>query len=72
MDWREDFLNSIHKALEEKADIFLGNHTGQNHAQEKIARLQEDPMAFVDPGEWTAFHLDLKQRFLTMCAEEQE
>ena len=72
VDWREDFLNSIHKALEEKADIFLGNHTGQNHAQEKIARLREDPMAFVDPGEWTAFHLDLKQRFLTMCAEEAE
>ena len=72
LDWRKEFLETINRSLEETADIFLGNHTGQNHAQEKIQRLQEDPMAFVDPNEWTAFHEDLKQRFLTMCAEEQE
>lgn len=72
LDWREDFLESIHRSLEETADIFLGNHTGQNHTQEKIQRLQEDPMAFVDPAEWTAFHQDLKQRFLIMCEEERK
>lgn len=72
VDWREDFLSSIHKSMNEKVDIFLGNHTGQNHAAEKIAMLEENPMAFVDPGEWLAFHQDLKQRFLTMCAEEAE
>lgn len=72
VDWREDFLASIHRSLEEKADIFLGNHTGQNQTPEKLLRLPEDPMAFVDPGEWTAFHLDLKRRFEIMCAEEAE
>lgn len=72
VDWREAFLKSIHRSLEETADIFLSNHTGQNRTQEKIQRLKEDPMAFVDPTEWTAFHQDLKHRFLTMCAEEQE
>ena len=72
VDWREDFHKSIRRSLQETADIFLGNHTGQNHAQEKIAALRENPMAFVDPSEWTAFHTDLERRFLIMCAEEAE
>lgn len=72
VDWREDFLSSIHKSMDEKVDIFLGNHTGQNHAAEKIAMLTENPMAFVDPGEWRAFHQDLENRFLVMCREEAE
>lgn len=72
VDWRKDFLDSIHKSMEETVDIFLGNHTGQNHTQEKLARLEQDPMAFVDPQEWRRFHLDLKKRFLTMCEEEAQ
>ena len=72
VDWRKDFHASIRKSLLETADIFLGNHTGQNRAQEKIAALKENPMAFVDPGEWIAFHTDLERRFLIMCEEEAE
>ena len=72
VDWREGFHASIRKSLLETADIFLGNHTGQNRAQEKIAALKENPMAFVDPAEWTTFHTDLERRFLIMCAEEAE
>lgn len=72
VDWREDFLASIRKSLWEKADIFLGNHTCQNRTKEKILALRENPLAFVDPAEWTDFHQDLEQRFLTMCEEEAE
>ena len=72
VDWRPDFYASIQKAKQEKVDIFLGNRTGQNHTVEKITRLLQNPMAFVDPGEWLRFHEELERRFRQMCAEEGE
>jgi hypothetical protein len=43
-----------------------------SNLEEQIQALKENPMAFVDPAEWTAFHKDLERRFLIMCAEEAE
>ena len=56
VDWRDDFFASLNKLKNEKADIFLGNHTAQNRAEEKYERLLAGERdAFVDPGEWRRF-----------------
>lgn len=71
VDWRKDFRDSIRKVLEEPVDIFLGNHTGQNRTEEKLERLVQEPMAFVCPGEWKRFLLELENRFCEMEEDER-
>ena len=71
VDWRQDFLGSIHKLMNEKADIFLGNHTAQNGTEEKLARLQAgDRDAFVDPGELPRFLAGLEKELRGMLETE--
>ena len=41
---------------QEKVDLFIGNHAGQNNTLERYKRLVEgDPLAFVDPDAWSRF-----------------
>lgn len=70
VNWRADFLASIDKVINEPVDIFLGNHTKQNQADEKRLRLSDTENPFIDPQGWKEFLLQLRQKFLTMCAEE--
>lgn len=61
VDWRNDFLASIDKLKDQKVDIFLGNHTAQNHTEEKLERLKcGETEAFVDSSEWRRFLLELR------------
>ena len=72
VDWREDFFRSIEKLMGEKVDIFLGNHTAQNHTEEKAARLRAGQAdAFVDPSEWQRFLEGLKTGLEKMIASEE-
>lgn len=55
---REDYQASMRRLSKERVDIFLGNHMGHNHTEEKYERLLSgDAKAFVDPTEWRAYNL---------------
>lgn len=71
VDWQNDFAASIEKVLNEPVDIFLGNHTAQNHCLEKYRALQsgaDNP--FICKEDWKNFLKDLRERFHTMQEEE--
>lgn len=55
-DWRSQMRKSLERCRQEKVDIFIGNHAGQNHTPEKYARLAAgEKDAFIDPSEWETF-----------------
>ncbi|MBO5822961.1 MAG: MBL fold metallo-hydrolase [Lentisphaeria bacterium] len=55
-DWRGAFRNSLARCRQEKVDVFVGNHAGQNQTPERYQRLCEgDKFAFVDPQAWGNF-----------------
>lgn len=71
VDWREDFVQSLAKVYEEPVDIFLGNHTGQNDALGKYARMErEGKNPFIDPNAWKAFLDQVRSRYEQMLKEE--
>lgn len=59
---RDAYLASIERLLEEKVDVFIGNHCWNNDTKGRAARLaQGDKYAFVDGEEWA--------KFLHFCAD---
>lgn len=54
---RQVYLNSIEKVIDQKVEIFLGNHTKNNHTVEKRQRMlngsEDNP--FLDEGEWKQY-----------------
>lgn len=59
---RDAYLASIERLLEEKVDVFIGNHCWNNDTKGRAARLaQGDKYAFADGGEWA--------KFLNFCAD---
>ena len=55
-DWRGAFRRSIQRAKQEKVDLFIGNHAGQNQTPERYQRiLAGERLAFVDSGAWGRF-----------------
>ena len=69
-DWRGAFAASLRRCRQEHVDLFIGNHTGQNHMQEKFARLRAgDADAFLDENAWGEF-LDKCERSLAKLLAE--
>ncbi len=53
---RGQYYDSVERLKKEHVDIFMGNHAGQNHTQEKAALIgKTDKNPFIDPTEWPAF-----------------
>ena len=53
---REDYRKSVNRLLGEKVELFLGNHSWNNHTYEKSLDLSEyGENYFVDPESWTRF-----------------
>lgn len=53
---REDYRKSVERLLGEKVELFLGNHSWNNHTYEKWLDLCETgENYFVDPPAWTEF-----------------
>ncbi|MBQ8080751.1 MAG: MBL fold metallo-hydrolase [Clostridia bacterium] len=72
VDWREDFLRSIDRMLEEPVDIFLGNHTGQNDALRKYERMKAgEGNPFLDPAAWPIFLESLREKYNQMIRDEE-
>ena len=71
VDWREDFMASIDKVINEPVDIFLGNHTGQNDCLSKYKAMSGTENPFIDPAAWRTFLTGLRASFLRMQQEER-
>ena len=55
-DWRGAFRRSIRRAKQEKVDLFIGNHAGQNQTPKRYQRiLAGERLAFVEPEAWGRF-----------------
>lgn len=55
-DLRGSYRRSLQRLKQEKVDLFIGNHVGQNQTPERYQRLKSGEVkAFVDPGSWLKF-----------------
>lgn len=72
---REDFLNSFKKVRNEKVEIFVGNHVGNNKTLDKMTKITDDFNPFIDETgkEWVEF-LDVMEDYFNrvMAAEENK
>ncbi len=65
------FFESIERLLGEKVDVMIGNHTWQNHTQEKfdvMSTAEKNP--FIVPGEWNEYLLKLKKQLEEIIQSE--
>lgn len=68
---REKFLNSIKRLREEKVEIFLGNHVGNNDTVGKIKRVCDgEKTAFLDPKGWQNFLTERENRMYKVIKED--
>lgn len=68
VDWRKAFLDSIDKLMDEKVDIFLGNHSAMNHTEEKWKRMLDgDADAFINKADWQNFLIQLRNGAEKFC-----
>lgn len=71
VNWRGDFAASLEKLLHKPVDLFLGNHTAQNHTLQRLARLQRgEKNAFIDAAAWDCFLLNVQSQFRALSAKE--
>ena len=54
---RRDFLAGIDRILDEKVEVHVGNHLGDNGHMEKLARMGGDENPFLDGSTWRPFLL---------------
>ena len=70
-DCRQKYIYGLDKVLNEKVDITLGNHVGQNNTEGKLARLGlEDKNPFIDPAEWQRFIANCKNGMLELIESD--
>ncbi|MBQ8357273.1 MAG: MBL fold metallo-hydrolase [Clostridia bacterium] len=71
---RASFLDSVEKLKKEHVDLFVGNHSWQNHTRENAELLKANPTVnpFVDEsGEiWQAFLRDCNKKFASHMWED--
>jgi len=69
---RDKFLKGLHTLTEEKVDVVMGNHPGQNKTVDKLNAVLEGK-SIVNPEEWKAFLLrnaDLSEKKFKEMDEE--
>ena len=66
------FFDSIERLKNEKVDIFVGNHAGQNHTRDKLEKIaagcEENP--FIDPAEFGRFLCKTEKKMHEIMEEE--
>jgi len=73
-DFRDVYLNSLEKVRNESVDIVLGNHTDQNHTNEKYKKMCDNPAEgnpFINPDEWNEFIDFAENRYNQMLLDEE-
>lgn len=69
-DIREKFVPAIESFMNEKVDILLGNHVGNNDTVGKGNKITEDFNPFVDATAWKKFLVSVIERYYNMVNEE--
>lgn len=69
-DIREKFVPAIESFMDEKVDILLGNHVGNNDTVGKGSRITEDYNPFIDCTAWRSFLERVKSMYFDMINEE--
>lgn len=71
---RQKFVDSIYKIKNEKVEIFLGNHLGNNRTEEKLAlldKVKENPFIANSQSEWNSF-LEERLNLITRIIKNDE
>ena len=69
----QDYVKSCDRLLQEKVDIFIGNHCWNNNTFEKANILRETGKnLFLDPEEWVRFLTFCKKRAQTLDQDEKK
>ena len=58
---RDEFIKSIDKVYDEKVEIHVGNHLGDNNHREKIKLINDFVNPFIDGNSWKKFLSERKQ-----------
>ena len=70
---REDYCDSMRRLNNERVDIYLGNHSWQNHTPEKYQQiLAGNAKAFVTDGEWVEYNLQCIENLNALIRQEAE
>ncbi len=69
---RNQFIPAINALMDEKVDILLGNHVGNNDTVEKSRRMTDDYNPFIDKNAWKEFLTATKAKFYEMIEEEND
>ena len=68
---RGDFFASLRKMRDEKVDLFIGNHSWQNHTKENAEILHASgENRFIDPTAWSRFIKKTEESLRSMIAKE--
>lgn len=68
---RGQFFRSIQRLRGERVDIFIGNHSWQNHTRENYEKsLTSAENPFIDPTRWDAFLDETERKMEKRIAEE--
>ncbi len=68
---REDFIKGLEKVRNERVEIFVGNHVGNNNTLEKMTKITEDFNPFINENEWTPFIDNCKKRALELFERDK-
>ncbi|MBQ8803283.1 MAG: MBL fold metallo-hydrolase [Tyzzerella sp.] len=68
---RDKFIPAIDSMIDEKVDILLGNHVGNNDTVGKSQRMTEDYNPYIDENAWKEFLILTKQKYNQMIEEEE-
>lgn len=68
---REKFIPAIDSMIDEKVDILLGNHVGNNDIVGKSLKITKDDNPFIDNTAWKDFLLLTKEKFNQMMEDER-
>jgi metallo-beta-lactamase class B len=68
---RREFLEGLLRIENEKVDITLGNHVGQNKTELKLKKMKTaETNPFIDPDEWKRFIESYKEKINNLIASE--
>ena len=73
--WRADYLASLERLRGMHVDVFVGNHSWNNHTREKYEQMQNSPAVnpFVNSDEWCVFLNKCDRKLMEMIdAESRE
>lgn len=69
---RKRFIPAIDSLINEKVDILLGNHVGNNDTVGKSKKITSDYNPFIDANAWKEFLMLTKAKFYKMIEEEND